>query len=144
MGLGILCSCKIVKLNTQSSPKFPDFDIEAHRGGRGLYPENTIIAMKNAIDLGVNTLEMDAVISKDKQVVLSQEPYFNNEISLLPNGKSISLKDQKTYNIYKMDYNEVKKFDVGSKVHNRFPGQVKFKTYNIFYIYSQEGSIQCK
>jgi len=105
------------------------FDIQGKAGARGIMPENTIEGMLKALDLGVTTLEMDAVISKDKQVVLSQEPYFNNEISLMPNGKPISFKDQKKYNIYKMDYDEVKKFDVGSKVHARFPGQMKFKAY---------------
>lgn len=105
------------------------FDVQGKAGARGIMPENTIEGMLRALDLGVTTLEMDAVISKDKKVVLSQEPYFNNEISLMPNGKTITFKDQKKYNIYKMDYEEVKKFDVGSKVHARFPGQVKFKAY---------------
>lgn len=105
------------------------FDIQGKAGARGIMPENTIEGMLKALDLGVNTLEMDAVISKDKQVILSQEPYFNNEISLMPNGKPISFKDQKKFNIYKMDYDEIKKFDVGSKVHPRFPGQMKFKAY---------------
>ncbi|WP_343524688.1 glycerophosphodiester phosphodiesterase family protein [Pedobacter sp.] len=105
------------------------FDIQGKAGARGIMPENTIEGMLKALDLGVTTLEMDAVISKDKQVVLSQEPYFNNEISLQLNGKPITLKDQKKFNIYQMDYEEVKKFDVGSKVHSRFPGQMKFKAY---------------
>lgn len=105
------------------------FDLQGQRGARGIMPENTIPGMIKALDLGVNTLVMNAVISKDKQVVLSQEPYFNAEISLKPDGKAISLKDQKKYNIYKMNYEEVKQFDVGSKIHNRFPGQQKFKAY---------------
>lgn len=105
------------------------FDLQGQRGARGIMPENTIPGMIKALDLGVNTLVMNAVISKDKQVVLSQEPYFNAEISLKPDGKAISLKDQKKYNIYKMNYEEVKKFDVGSKIHNRYPGQQKFKVY---------------
>jgi len=105
------------------------FDVQGKAGARGIMPENTVEGMLKALDLGVTTLEMDAVITKDKKVVLSQEPYFNNEISLTPKGKPISLKDQKKYNIYKMDYAEVKKFDVGSKVHSRFPSQVKFKAY---------------
>lgn len=113
----------------QASAQKQKFDIQGKAGARGIMPENTIEGMLKALDLGVNTLEMDAVISRDKQVVLSQEPYFNNEISLMPNGKPISFKDQKKYNIYKMDYAEVKKFDVGSKVHARFPGQMKFKAY---------------
>lgn len=103
------------------------FDVQGKAGARGIMPENTIKGMLKALDLGVNTLEMDAVISKDNQVVLSQEPYFNNEISLQPNGKAITLKDQKNFNIYKMNYDEIRKFDVGSKVHNRFPGQMKYK-----------------
>ncbi|KQN38284.1 glycerophosphodiester phosphodiesterase [Pedobacter sp. Leaf41] len=113
----------------QVSAQKQKFDLQGKAGARGIMPENTVEGMLKALDLGVTTLEMDAVISKDKKVVLSQEPYFNNEISLMPNGKPISLKDQKKYNIYKMDYEDVKKFDVGSKVHARFPGQVKFKAY---------------
>ena len=47
-------------------------DLQAHRGGAGLMPENTISAMKNAMDLGgINTLEFDLQLSADKQVVVS-------------------------------------------------------------------------
>ncbi|MGY4383800.1 glycerophosphoryl diester phosphodiesterase [Pedobacter sp. UYP24] len=105
------------------------FDLQGNRGARGIMPENTIPGMLRAVDLGVHTLTMNAVISKDKKVVLSQEPYFNNEFSLLPDGKPITLKDQKKYNIYKMDYEDVRKFDVGKKIHNRFPFQEKFPAY---------------
>lgn len=103
------------------------FDVQGHRGARGIMPENTIPAMLKGLDLGVTTLEMDVVISKDRQAVVSQEPYFNHEFSLTPSGKPISLKEEKKYNIYQMDYEEIKKFDVGSKLHPRFPGQQKFK-----------------
>jgi glycerophosphoryl diester phosphodiesterase len=105
------------------------FDLVGHQGARGLMPENTVRGMLKALDFGVTTLNMDAVITKDRQVVLSHEPYFNNEISLTPEGKEITLKDQKKYNIFQMDYEQVKKFDVGSKVNRRFPGQQKFKAY---------------
>lgn len=105
------------------------FDVQGHRGARGIMPENTIPGMIKALQLGVTTLEMDIVISKDKQAVVSQEPYFNHEFSLMPNGKEILFKDEKKNNIYKMDYAEVKKFDVGSKVHPRFLGQQKMKAY---------------
>jgi glycerophosphoryl diester phosphodiesterase len=105
------------------------FDLQGHQGARGLMPENTVRGMLKALDFGVTTLDMDAVITKDRQVVLSHEPYFNNEISLTPDGKEITLKDQKKYNIFQMDYEQVKKFDVGSKVNRRFPGQQKFKAY---------------
>lgn len=105
------------------------FDVQGHRGARGIMPENTIEAMIKGLQLGVTTLEMDIVISKDKQAVVSQEPYFNYEFSLTPDGKEILFKDEKKNNIYQMDYAEVRKFDVGSKIHPRFPGQQKIKTY---------------
>ncbi|MCD0487904.1 glycerophosphodiester phosphodiesterase [Pedobacter sp. MC2016-14] len=105
------------------------FILTGHQGARGIMPENTIPGMLKALDLGVNMLNMGVVISKDEKVVLSHEPYFNNEISLKPDGKPISFKEEKKYNIFKMDYEEVRKFDVGSKVHARFPGQMKIKAY---------------
>jgi glycerophosphoryl diester phosphodiesterase len=105
------------------------FDLQGNRGARGIMPENTVTGMLRAVELGVTTLTMNAVISKDRMVVLSQEPYFNHEFSTQPNGKPITLKNQKTFNIFKMDYEEVKKFDVGQKVHNRFPYQQKFPAY---------------
>ena len=105
------------------------FDLQGNRGARGIMPENTIEGMLKALELGATTLTMNAVISKDKKVVLSQEPYFNHEFSTKPDGKPITFKDQKSYNIYKMDYEEAKKFDVGKKVHSRFPYQQKIAAY---------------
>ncbi len=105
------------------------FMLLGHQGARGIMPENTIPGMIKALDLGVNVLDMDVVISRDEKVVLSHEPYFNNEISLTPDGKPISFKEEKKYNMFKMDYEEIRKFDVGSKVHSRFPGQMKIKAY---------------
>ncbi len=101
------------------------FDIDGHRGCRGLMPENTIPAMLKAIDLGVNTLEMDVVITADDKVVVSHEPFFNHEITTLPSGKTFEEKDEKQYNIYRMTYDSVLKYDVGIKPHPRFPLQQK-------------------
>lgn len=120
----------IASCNTEApsgNPSIDQIDKQGHRGCRGLLPENTIPAMLNALSLGVNTLELDVVISGDSQVVVSHEPFFNHEISLLPNGDTIAAADEKQYNIYKMTYDEVKKFDVGTKRHSRFPLQQKFR-----------------
>lgn len=102
-----------------------NFDKQGHRGCRGLMPENTIPAMLKAIDLGVTTLEMDAIITKDKKVILSHEPFFNHEITTKPDGSLVIEKEEKSLNIYQMDYAEVKKFDVGLRPHPRFPNQQK-------------------
>jgi len=98
----------------------PAFDVEGHRGSRGLMPENTIPAMLKAVDLGVTTLEMDAVVTKDKQVVLSHEPFFNHEISTKPDGTEVKQEEERSLNIYQMDYSQVKQFDVGMRTHPRF------------------------
>lgn len=106
-----------------------DFDIQGHRGCRGLFPENTIEAMKKAIDLGVTTLEMDVVISKDKQVLLSHEPFLSHEICLDKNKKEIIEANEHSYNLYQMNYDEIKSCDCGSKIHPRFQAQEKLETY---------------
>jgi glycerophosphoryl diester phosphodiesterase len=104
-----------------------EFDKEGHRGCRGLMPENTIPAMLHAIGLGVTTLEMDIVFTKDKKAILSHEPFFNHEITTKPDGSFIEEKDEKSYNIYQMTYEQVKTYDVGMKPHPRFPQQQKLK-----------------
>ena len=104
-----------------------DFDKQGHRGCRGLMPENTIPAMINALSLGITTLEMDICISKDKKVFLSHEPFFNHEITTRPDGSFIEAKEEKSYNMYRMDYDSILKYDVGMKPHPRFPQQQKIK-----------------
>lgn len=101
------------------------FDTQAHRGGRGLMPENTVPAMLNALRFGVITLEMDVVVTKDKQVVLSHEPFFNHELATMPNGSLVTQAEEKSLNIFQMNYDEVKKFDVGLRPHPRFKQQEK-------------------
>jgi len=111
----------------QSSINMEQLDKQGHRGCRGLYPENTIPGFLKAIDLGVTTLEMDLVITKDKKVILSHEPFFNHEITTLPNGEYVSESNERELNIYEMVYSEVKKYDVGQKAHPRFLQQQKIK-----------------
>lgn len=100
-------------------------NIQGHRGCRGIYPENTLISMQKALELNVHTLEMDVVVTQDKKVILSHEPYFNEEITTLPNGSYISEGEGVNYNIYQMDYSEIIRYDVGLKPHPRFPFQKK-------------------
>jgi glycerophosphoryl diester phosphodiesterase len=69
------------------------------------------------------------VITKDKKVVLSHEPWFESEITTKPDGTFIPAAEAPKYNIYQMDYEEVKKYDVGMKPHPRFPKQAKIKAY---------------
>lgn len=92
-------------------------------------PENTVPAFLKALEIGVNTLELDVVISQDKQVVVSHEPYFNADFTIDPTGKPVDKKEQKNLNLYKMPYAEIKRYDTGSKGNPNFPEQQKLKTY---------------
>src|SRR6478736_9420825 len=82
----LVLGCHLTKKTFVNNTRF---DIEGHRGCRGLMPENTIPAMYKAIDLDVTTLEMDAVITKDREVVVSHEPFFNHEITTKPDGTEV-------------------------------------------------------
>lgn len=115
----------LISLNVKAQVYIPKFDLQGHRGARGLRPENTIPAFILALDSGVTTVEMDLAITKDHQIIVSHEPWMSAEICLQANGKSIKEKDQQKFNIYKMDYAQVQQYDCGSKGNERFPEQVK-------------------
>ena len=104
-------------------------NVQGHRGCRGLLPENSLPAFAKAIDLGVNTLELDIVITKDNKVVVSHEPFMNAVICQNPNGEDMPDSMGISYNLYKMNYEETKAFDCGSKFHPTYPNQEKLKTY---------------
>lgn len=105
------------------------FDLQGHRGCRGLMPENTIPAFLKALDLGVTTLEMDVVISKDNQVVVSHDPYMNAAFSLSPDGKPVTKKEQKKLVLYQMNYADIKRYDVGSSGNPAYSEQEKIRAY---------------
>jgi len=90
------------------------FDWQGHRGARGLYPENTIGAMKEALKYPVTTLELDVVISKDLEVVVSHQPWINPEICV-----------SEKQNIFTLNYSDIVGIDCGSKFFARFPKQQK-------------------
>ncbi|HEX8333385.1 MAG TPA: glycerophosphodiester phosphodiesterase [Segetibacter sp.] len=124
----MISSCTSTKKGSNSAIG-PSFDLQGHRGARGLMPENTIPAMKVAIDHGVTTVELDVVISKDNKVVVSHDPYFNELITTTPEGKHLTKKEAEELVLYQMMYDEIKKYDVGLKPHPNFPKQQKIKVH---------------
>jgi glycerophosphoryl diester phosphodiesterase len=99
-------------------------DIQGHRGARGVYPENSIPAFLYAIGQGVTTLELDVVISRDGQVVVSHDPYMSHKICLGPDGSKLK-NDPEAWNIYQMSYDEIQRFDCGSMGNKAHPEQNK-------------------
>lgn len=127
IGFVMLAACNAG--NKISSVPVPAFDREGHRGGRGLMPENTIGAMYRGIDEGVNTLELDLHISKDKQVVVSHDPFFNELITTTPEGKYLTKEESRKRLLYNMNYDSIRRYDVGLKPHPDFPHQKKVAAY---------------
>src|ERR1700712_208393 len=120
-------ACKAQQPKDVKNAPYPAYDREAHRGGRGLMPENTIPAMLNTVDLGMETLEMDTHITADGKVIVSHDEYVNPLFSLDPDGKEIPKEDKQKYDLFKMTYAEIARFDVGSKDYSKFPQQKKMK-----------------
>ena len=103
---------------------YRNIDLQAHRGGAGLMPENTVSAMRNAIDLGVNTLEFDLHVSADGQVVVSHDAYFHPRYSTRPDGSLVQEGDPKEY-LFTMPYDSIVRYDVGLRPVERWPEQKK-------------------
>jgi len=89
------------------------FDWQGHRGARGLLPENTIPAFLEALKYPVSTLELDVVISKDSQVVVSHDPWLSPAICAQPSGEAIPEVDPPAYPILEMDYAAISRFNCG-------------------------------
>lgn len=101
------------------------FDLQGHRGARGLMPENTLPAFARALAIGVTTLEMDLAVTRDDTVVVMHNPRFEPEIARDASGDWLR---QGSASVHSMTLDEVKTFDVGrlnpaSKYAERYPEQ---------------------
>ena len=105
------------------------FDIQGHRGCRGLMPENSIPGFLKAIDLGVTTIEMDVVVSADGKIVVSHDPYISAQFCVNELGMEINKKEEQGINIYNLMYQDVQLFDCGIKGNKDFPEQQKLSVY---------------
>ncbi len=53
------------------------FDVIAHRGGRGIAPENTMLAFETSDRMGVDVLEFDIRLTRDKKLVVIHDATLN-------------------------------------------------------------------
>lgn len=95
---------------TYAKVNYDVFDLEAHRGGRDVRPENTLYSYAYAIELGATSIECDMQLTKDGQIVMNHNPILNSDITRDENGNYI---ENNKYDIRLMTVDELKKFDVG-------------------------------
>ncbi len=86
------------------------FDIEAHRGGRALLPENTLASFANALSMGVSTLELDIGVTRDGVIVVSHERGLNPDLARGPDGDYVA---PPGIPFVQLSLEEVKQYDVG-------------------------------
>jgi glycerophosphoryl diester phosphodiesterase len=101
------------------------FDLEGHRGTRGLAPENTLTAFRRAIEIGVTTIETDMAVTSDNVIVISHDPFLNPDVVRGPDGHWLALQGPP---IHTLTLAELRRYDIGrlnpmSQYAKQFPEQ---------------------
>ena len=86
------------------------FDLQGHRGARGLAAENTLEAFATALSIGVTTLELDLAMTRDGILVVSHDSRLNPDHTRGPDGR---FPDAEGPAIHSLTLAEVKRYDVG-------------------------------
>jgi glycerophosphoryl diester phosphodiesterase len=114
LGFGLLLASSGAVVDSQAPSAAPalsrTIDLQAHRGGRALWSENTLASFAGALSLGVNTLELDTVITKDGVVVVSHDPLLNPDITRDASGAFI---EKHGPSFHSLTYAEIQRYDVG-------------------------------
>lgn len=100
-------------------------DVQGHRGAPGLLPENTLPSFARALELGVDTLELDVVMTRDAEVVISHDPDLNPDITRGPDGSFLNARGPR---IVDLSFAELQRYQVGrlragSRYAARYPEQ---------------------
>jgi len=106
-------------------PSVHAFDLQAHRGGRALAPENTLAAFDHAITLGVNTLELDINLSADDVPVVSHDMALNPDHTRDPHGRWLAATGPaiRTLTLAELQGYDVGRLDPATKYGQQFPRQ---------------------
>ncbi|AHJ99844.1 glycerophosphoryl diester phosphodiesterase [Hymenobacter swuensis DY53] len=80
-------------------------------------------AFRRAVEIGVEVIELDVVISADEQVVVSHEPWMSATICRQPDGRPILPAEQTRHNLYSLSYADIRAYDCGLTQHPGFPSQ---------------------
>ena len=105
--------------------KLSALEIYAHRGGAGLFPENSLEAYSNAISLGVDVIDMDVMLNKNKTLIVFHDPYLHHEFVQEKKGNYIPHKKLfiKKLSLSKIKQYEIGKLKAGSKRSALYPEQ---------------------
>ena len=102
--------CIVTVMLLLASQPAAAFDLQGHRGARGLAPENTLPAFAKALAIGVHTLELDVAITRDGQIVISHDPALNPDLTRGPDGQYLATRGPL---ISQLSLHELRRYDVG-------------------------------
>jgi glycerophosphoryl diester phosphodiesterase len=86
------------------------FDLQGHRGARGLWPENTLAGFRHAIDVGVCALEFDCAVTRDGVVVVTHDPQLNPDCTRDAAGHFLAATGPP---VYSLSFAQLQSYDVG-------------------------------
>jgi glycerophosphoryl diester phosphodiesterase len=123
--LAALCAAAPVAPAAAGGKDVKSFDLQGHRGARGLRPENTLAGFEFALELGVSTLELDCAITADGVVVVSHDPVLNPDHTRDEQGRFL---DSAGPPIATLTWAQLQRYDVGrlrpgTSYAARFPDQ---------------------
>lgn len=101
------------------------FDLEGHRGTRGLAPENTLAAFRRALAIGVTTLETDLGVTRDGVLVISHDRFLNPDLVRGSDGAWLSGKGPPIHSLTlaELQRYELGRINPGSAYARQFPQQ---------------------
>lgn len=85
-------------------------DFQGHRGARGLAPENTLPGFAAALAHGVDTLELDVVLTKDGVPVVSHDRRLHPDLTREPSGAYVA---EPGPLVFALTLEELRRYDVG-------------------------------
>lgn len=109
----------IVSFTSCTLTRKTNIDIQGHRGARAVYPENSLPGFLYALELGIDTLELDLGVTKDDVLIVYHDQMINPELCQYIDGR----KAPKALPIRSLSFKQIKEFDCGSLGNERFPDQ---------------------
>jgi len=99
--------------STETPPieKVSNMHVIGHRGAAGLAPENTLAALRTALEVGVDGLEMDVLLSAEGEVVVHHDYHLNPDTTRDQTGRWLKKRDRKA--IMDLTIDQLKAYDVG-------------------------------
>lgn len=94
-------------------------DVQGHRGARSVLPENSLAGFKYAMEIGVDTLELDLGVTRDDVVVVVHDQIINSELCQYKDGRPI----KGSLLVHSLSFKQIKQFDCGNKAILGFPTQ---------------------